>query len=90
MSSIAAQALTSVAAAGRVRVYAAGFVVFFVVLAIAATFYFLPSIIAAGRHHPQLAPILVINALLGWTLLGWVAMLAWSVSSFSRQQAGPR
>lgn len=85
---IPAQTLTSVAAAGRMHVYPAGFVIFFVVLAIGATFYFLPSIIAAGRHHPQTAPIFVINALLGWTLLGWVAMLAWSVSSFSRQQAG--
>ena len=30
-----------------------------------------PSIVAANRDHPQLASILVINLLLGWTLLGY-------------------
>jgi hypothetical protein len=50
---------------------------FFVV---AVALYFVPSIIAAARGHHQLGPILVINFLLGWTFLGWVVALAWSVS----------
>jgi len=87
MSPLAALTLVSMAAVGRVHVYPAGFVIFFLVLAIGATFYFLPTIIAAGRGHPQVVPIFVINVLLGWTLLGWVATLAWSVSSFSGRQS---
>jgi hypothetical protein len=40
-----------------------------VVLAIAVlvALYFLPTIIVARSHHPQIAPILVVNLLLGWT-----------------------
>ena len=45
------------------------------------TFYFLPTIVAALRDHPQAAPILVLNFLLGWTFLGWVVCAAWSVAS---------
>lgn len=43
--------------------------------------YLLPTIIASNRSHPNVAPIAVINIFLGWTLLGWVVALAWSVSS---------
>jgi hypothetical protein len=34
--------------------------------------YWLPSILARIRRHPDLVPIVVINALLGWTGVGWV------------------
>jgi hypothetical protein len=27
-------------------------------------------------------PIVVINILLGWTVLGWIGALVWSVASF--------
>jgi hypothetical protein len=43
--------------------------------------YLLPTIIAARRGHHQTAPIVVINVVFGWTLLGWVAALAWAVSA---------
>ncbi|HEY1601795.1 MAG TPA: superinfection immunity protein [Pirellulales bacterium] len=46
--------------------------------------YFLPAIIAAGRGHPNGMPIAVVNALLGWTLIGYVVALAWSLSSTDR------
>ena len=46
--------------------------------------YWLPSIIALLGGHQQTAPILVINMLLGWTLVGWVAALALSVSRVER------
>jgi len=45
------------------------------------TFYFAPSIIAKVRGHRNFPPILVLNFLLGWTGLGWVGCLAWSLSS---------
>lgn len=41
-------------------------------------FYMLPSMVAAGRHHRSGTAIAVLNLLLGWTLLGWVAALVWA------------
>jgi len=43
--------------------------------------YFFPTIIAYSRDHNNLLPILVINFVFGWTLLGWVGCLAWALSS---------
>lgn len=50
-----------------------------VILVVLAGAYFLPSIVALQRNHQSAAPIFVINLCLGWTLLGWVVALAWSV-----------
>jgi hypothetical protein len=41
--------------------------------------YFFPSIVAAVRKHRQQGAIVAVNLLLGWTLLGWVAALAWAL-----------
>jgi Superinfection immunity protein len=38
--------------------------------------YWLPSILARVHRHPDLVPIVVVNALLGWTVVGWVWALA--------------
>jgi Superinfection immunity protein len=46
-----------------------------------AAFYVLPSIIAFFRSHENFVPILIVNLFAGWTMLGWVASLAWSFSS---------
>ena len=40
--------------------------------------YFLPSLIASGRHHHNHVAIFVLNLLLGWTFLGWVIALVWA------------
>jgi Superinfection immunity protein len=40
--------------------------------------YMLPTIIAGYRVHPNTAAVAMLNLLLGWTGLGWVAALAWS------------
>ena len=34
--------------------------------------YWLPSILARIKRHPDLVRIVIINALLGWTAVGWV------------------
>jgi len=47
--------------------------------------YILPIIIAAKRKHPQILPIVLINLLLGWTILGWIGALIWSVAAFRRE-----
>jgi RsiW-degrading membrane proteinase PrsW (M82 family) len=46
--------------------------------ACAFVLYFLPTIIAAKRRHQNDAAIFIINAFLGWTVLGWVIALTWS------------
>jgi len=42
--------------------------------------YFLPAIIAAFRRHHNGAAIALLDLLLGWTVLGWIAALIWSVT----------
>ena len=37
--------------------------------------YLLPFIIGEARGVPRLGSLLTINLLLGWTLIGWVAVL---------------
>ena len=41
--------------------------------------YFLPSIIASSRKHKNKLAIFLLNLLLGWTVLGWIVSLVWSV-----------
>lgn len=55
-------------------------------IATLACFYFIPTIIALIRNHESGVAILVVNALLGWTLVGWVVALAWSVKAQQTKQ----
>jgi hypothetical protein len=40
--------------------------------------YFLPYLVALGRHH-KVAPVFVLNLFLGWTGLGWIIALVMAV-----------
>lgn len=40
--------------------------------------YLLPTIIAAARGKKKIVGIILLNVLLGWTLVGWVAALIWA------------
>ena len=42
--------------------------------------YFVPWLIATGRSHKNTGAIAALNLLLGWTLLGWIAALVWSLT----------
>lgn len=42
--------------------------------------YFLPSIVAWDKGHANLAAIVILNLLLGWTFVGWVVALVWAMS----------
>ena len=46
--------------------------------------YFLPSIVAFRRGHPSKAAILILNTLLGLTILGWVGSLVWAFTDTRR------
>jgi len=41
--------------------------------------YFVPSIVAYRRGHAQLPLIIAINLVAGWTVIGWIAVLIWSL-----------
>ena len=49
------------------------------VIVLIATFYFMPTLIAFLRQHKNKLAIFLLNLLMGWSVLGWVASLVWSV-----------
>ncbi|MFK8069119.1 MAG: superinfection immunity protein [Gammaproteobacteria bacterium] len=55
-------------------------------IGISIAIYFIPSWIAAGRNHHNMGAIFAINLLLGWTFLGWVAAIVWSLTAVKEKQ----
>ena len=51
-------------------------------LVIVIPLYFVPAIVAYRKR--QFIPILVLNLLLGWTLIGWVGALVWALTAESQ------
>ncbi len=51
-----------------------------------AILYFVPTIVAVIRRHPNTAAIVVINFLLGWTLVGFAVALAWAFMAIDRRK----
>lgn len=49
------------------------------VILLLSAMYFLPTLIAAIRGHDNWLGIFLLNIFLGWTLIGWVVALVWSV-----------
>jgi len=43
--------------------------------------YFIPTIVALARNKRDTLSIFLLNLLLGWTLIGWVVALIWSVKT---------
>lgn len=48
--------------------------------------YLLPALIAGLRRHHNEGAIFVLNLLLGWTFLGWVAALVWACTAIDAAQ----
>ncbi|MGY6533304.1 superinfection immunity protein [Glycocaulis sp.] len=46
--------------------------------------HFIPTIIALARGHHDGFAIFLTNLLLGWTVIGWVIALIWSVTAVRR------
>ena len=55
-----------------------------ILAAVAVVAYMLPAIIASLRGHHKVGSIFFVNLLLGWTFIGWVAALAWSMSKIHK------
>lgn len=49
-----------------------------IVVLVVAAFYFAPAAVAYSRKHKSAGAILVLNMLLGWTLLGWILAAVWA------------
>ncbi len=50
--------------------------------------FFIPSVIAFKRHHPNRWPILLINTIFGGTGLGWIGSLIWAMSAVHMSKTG--
>jgi hypothetical protein len=50
-----------------------------VVLIATVVLYFLPALIADRRRRHDLLTIALFNAVLGWSVVGWLAALYWSI-----------
>lgn len=46
-----------------------------------AGIYVLPTLIAAYRNHHSRTPIIWINVLLGWSVIGWIVALVWAFTA---------
>jgi nucleoside recognition membrane protein YjiH len=49
-------------------------------LIIGLLFYFIPAICALNRKHNNTAAIVCVNVLLGWTVIGWIGAMVWSLT----------
>lgn len=59
----------------------------YVVIGLSVGLYFAPAIVALNRKVANKWSVLVINALLGWTLIGWAVALAMAVRDRPAKQA---
>lgn len=59
--------------------------ILFLVL-LGAVLYFLPSIVAFNRKHQNAGAILLLNIFLGWTFIGWVVSLVWSMTQVQQRE----
>jgi len=49
--------------------------------------YSLPGYVALHRQHKKAMPIFLTNVFLGWTVIGWIGCLIWSVSDHVQPKA---
>lgn len=52
-----------------------------VIIMILFFLYFLPAIIAGRRKHHNKTAIFWLNFFVGWSFIGWVGSLVWSLTS---------
>jgi len=67
-----------------------GLIVFAVVTIAIALFYLAPALLAGRRQHRDSGAIFVVNVFLGWTVIGWVAALAWAMTGNVEHQDAMR
>jgi hypothetical protein len=63
-------------------------IVLVVAILLGLAIYFVPTFVAASRRPPNFGSIVVINVLLGWSLIGWAIALAMAVRDKPAPQTG--
>ncbi len=53
----------------------------FGVLLVAVLLYFIQLFVAVAREYRNATAIAALNLLLGWTVLGWIGSLVWSLTA---------
>ena len=61
----------------------------FIVLLAGISLYFLPTVVAMARQLKVRGGVFLLNLLLGWTLVGWVAALGWAAFAKDTRYHGP-
>ncbi|MDR3263092.1 MAG: superinfection immunity protein [Clostridiales bacterium] len=61
-----------------------GNIIQWVTSVVALIVFLIPSIIAVKNRHRQVFWIILLNILLGWTLIGWIIALIWALNSRRR------
>lgn len=56
-------------------------------IAALAVAYFIPAIIAWHREHHNTLAIFILNIVAGWTMLGWLGSLIWSLTAVRKQDS---
>ncbi len=49
--------------------------------------YLIPSFVAAARNHDKRVVIFALNLVLGWTVIGWIGALIWSLTRPRKEAA---
>jgi hypothetical protein len=57
------------------------FILALVMLTAFCAAYWAPTIITLLRKRPNAGGIVALNALLGWTMIGWVFALVWALTN---------
>ncbi len=55
-----------------------GLMLFLLFVILLGWLYIWPSIVATRRKHPRMGSVCALNLLLGWTIVGWFAAMAWA------------
>jgi len=79
------QSLTIAANSGNAEPIILGFAIWLAAL----TAYCAPAAIAILRHVPNAGSVVIIDLLLGWTLIGWIVALAMACRSKPRYYPAP-
>jgi threonine/homoserine/homoserine lactone efflux protein len=53
--------------------------------AAALLLYFIPALIAFLRGHQSWPAIAILDLLLGWSVIGWIIALIWSLTAVRRE-----
>tara|TARA_R110002096_G_scaffold334406_1_gene528183 strand:- start:525 stop:710 length:186 start_codon:yes stop_codon:yes gene_type:complete len=54
-------------------------------LLVGALLYFIPALVALVRGHHNAFAIFLTNLIFGWTIIGWLVTLIWSVTATERR-----